>query len=280
MIRISRLDRTSQRVVGGHLHYFPEGEVLSNIVTSSSADLFDTYFGRSWNRWKRECQSDFLTLEDNTKAARIDRIISSTNRNWELIPAHAEDKKTMSAHVYIQAMNAFTAIKHISMKTILVQWRKVLYWLRREDTPKIRSLMTGVRYICAIPGHSIRPPSYLNPRVISSTIKRKWSATLVLRRITAAWRMVYGQEEPAAEDAEKLVSPQSWSHKNQIRIRTQTIIKIPRISFEYFCLNTVVNQTMTEFTIQKQKLTFSRKSTNVIILYENTSPCSLEQGST
>ena len=154
----------------------------------------------------------------------------------------------MSAHVYIQAMNAFASNKHISMKTMLVQWRKVLHWLRRENTSKIRTTMTGVRYICVIPGHSIRPPSYLNLRVISSTIKRKWSATLDLRRITA-WRMVYVQEEPAAEDVEKLVSPQPWIPKNQIRIRTQTIIKIPRISFDYFCLNTVVNQTMTEFTI-------------------------------
>ena len=98
-------------------------EALSNIVTSSSADLFDTYFGRSWNRWKRECQSDFLTLEDNTKAARIDRIISSTNRNWELIPAHAEDKR--------QCQYTFISKQWMHLlRSSIFPWRR--YWYRGE----------------------------------------------------------------------------------------------------------------------------------------------------
>ena len=96
---------------------------LSNIVGSSSADLFDTHFARSWKRWKRECQSDFFTIEDNTKVVRIDRIISSTNRNWELIPAHAEDKRQC------QHTSKSKQWMHL-LRSSIFPWRR--YWYSGE----------------------------------------------------------------------------------------------------------------------------------------------------
>ena len=91
-------------------------------------------------------------------------------------------------------------------------WENALSY--STDNPRFKGCrIEDGEIVCihAIQSHSGKPSlaHHTSSCALSQRIGRNCSCTLVLRRLTAAsWRMVYEQEELAAEEAQKLVSSQ------------------------------------------------------------------------
>ena len=122
---------------------------LSNTVASPSADLTDPHFPRSWKRWEREYQSDFLKLKAAPKPSepigsyRVRTEIESCNLLTQ------QTKDNVSRRLYPSNSCICFDQAYFIEDDGTIQWIKVMDCLRHEDTSKIRTTMTGCTlYLC------------------------------------------------------------------------------------------------------------------------------------